>query len=209
MTRWPALFRLGLAAGVAASAAAISCRGAEEEIAPAPQLAPCPRSVDSPYIPRSERDGGGEAMPSEARSAQGGDGGIKTSDIVAASNANPKRAPVPSTRARTPWKPKVRAENAAVDPTCGGRDNPCPLQRWMRINMAPALAAKDGAALARALERTATFSPDSSWQWATISKAAADAAKNGDIETARKSCVGCHVSFKAPYKAKYRTRPAK
>ena len=100
-------------------------------------------------------------------------------------------------------------ENAPVDPKCGARDNPCPLQKWMRANMAPALAGKDGPALAKALERTATFSPNPAWEWAAISKTAAEAAKKGDIDTARQSCQGCHSKFKAPYKEKFRVRPAK
>ena len=129
--------------------------------------------------------------------------------FVAATKTNPKKAPPPSTRVRTPWKPVVRAENAPIDPKCGGRDNPCPLQKWMRVTMAPALAAKDAPALARALERTATFSPDAAWQWAAISKTAAEAAKKGDIEGARKSCQGCHTIYKTPYKEKFRGRPAK
>ena len=204
---------LVLALASAAPTLLLSCRGAEEEVAPAP-LAPCPRLVDAPYIPRSEREGGdapAEPAPPTppATAATSGDAGVKQADIVAASNANPRKAPPRSTRVRTPWKPTVRAENAPIDPKCGGRDNPCPLQKWMRVNMAPALAAKDAPALARALERTAAFSPDPSWQWAQIARTAAEAANAGDIEGARKSCVGCHASFKEPYKAKFRVRPAK
>lgn len=74
--------------------------------------------------------------------------------------------------------------------------------------MAPALAANDAAALAVALDRMAGFSPTPGPEWKTMSKVAAEAAREGDVAAARKSCQGCHNAFKAQYKEKLRTRPA-
>ena len=106
---------------------------------------------------------------------------------------------------KTPWKPVARP--ASIDPNCGGRDNPCPLQRWMRFNMAPALAAKNAAALAAALDRSAGFAPGGNGDWQNIAKTAAAAARAGDIEEARKSCRACHGAFKAMWREKYRLTP--
>jgi hypothetical protein len=76
----------------------------------------------------------------------------------------------------------------------------------MREHVAPAVAANDATALANALDRMATFSPDRSWSWTTMSKEAADAARRGDIPAARTSCRGCHHAYKALYLERYRLR---
>jgi hypothetical protein len=85
---------------------------------------------------------------------------------------------------------------------------PCPLQGWMRANVAAPLAANDGEALASGLERSAKLAPDPAWSsWVTSAKAGAAAAKKGDIAGARASCKSCHDAWKEAYKAKYRARP--
>jgi len=92
---------------------------------------------------------------------------------------------------------------------CGDKDKgqpPCPTQKWMKENMAPAAASGDGAALAKALEYVAGKAPDGFKDWATISKAGADKAKAGDVDGAKKSCKTCHDQYKAKYKAEVRDR---
>ncbi len=101
----------------------------------------------------------------------------------------------------------IRMRTAFADDACGSKENPCPLQKWMRQNMAPALAAGDNAGLAAALDKVAKTSPDSSWSsWSTISKQGSDAAKKGDLAGAKASCKDCHDAYKAKYKAQYRTK---
>ncbi len=103
---------------------------------------------------------------------------------------------------------------ASADGACGSKENPCPLQKWMRANMGAALAANDTAGLAKALETIAAASPDPGWNadatngWSALAKAGAAAAKKGDIPGAKASCKGCHNGFKDKYKAQYRNRPA-
>ena len=93
--------------------------------------------------------------------------------------------------------------------SCGGPGLPaCPLQAWMRANIAAPLAANNSAALAVALEKTAKLSPDASWgSWSTIAAAGAAAAKKGDIAGARASCKACHGAWREKYKQQYRLRP--
>lgn len=114
--------------------------------------------------------------------------------------AAPKPAPKPRPKAPAP-------KTFAASGSCGDKNNPCPLQKWMRVNIAPAVTADDSAALAKALAKAADLSPDPSWKWKEISLAAAEAAKKGDVLEARKSCRGCHDLYKNDYKAKYRGRP--
>src|SRR5262245_17453673 len=92
---------------------------------------------------------------------------------------------------------------------CGGPGlPPCPLQAWMRTNIAAPLAANNSAALAMGLERAASLSPDASWSsWSTLASQGAAAAKKGDIAGARAACKGCHDAWRDAYRKKYRNRP--
>jgi hypothetical protein len=139
-------------------------------------------------------------------------------DIVLASEL-PQREPAavaPASSAATPaggpataastTKPATVAAVARPKGECGDKNNPCPLQRWMRVNVAPAVASNDPQQLAKALDRLAAFSPDPSWNWAPIAKAAAVAARRGDMPEARKSCQGCHNAYKEQWKTQYRKR---
>jgi hypothetical protein len=108
--------------------------------------------------------------------------------------------------------PPAPAPRPAARPakSCGEKNNLCPLQSWMRQNVASAVAANDSAALAKALDRIAGMAPEGSWgSWVEMSKAAADAARNGDMPEARKSCQGCHNAYKAKWRETYRTRAVK
>ncbi|WP_394849486.1 hypothetical protein LZC95_18825 [Pendulispora brunnea] len=96
------------------------------------------------------------------------------------------------------------ADQAA--PACGSKDNPCPMQKWMKANLGAALAGNDLQALAKSLDKSATFSPDPSWEWAAIAKAGADAARKGDVAGAKASCKTCHDKYKDSYKSKFRTK---
>ena len=85
---------------------------------------------------------------------------------------------------------------------------PCPLQDWMRKNVAGALAASDAAALSVALGKAATLAPAPAWaSWATAATAGAAAAKKGDIAGARAACKSCHDAWRTTYRDKFRMRP--
>jgi hypothetical protein len=102
---------------------------------------------------------------------------------------------------------------AAADAACGSKENPCPLQKWMRQNMGAANSSGDMAALQTAFAKAATLSPDPSWNgkdakanWDAISAAGAAAAKANDPAGVKQACRGCHDAFKDKYKAKFRTK---
>jgi hypothetical protein len=122
--------------------------------------------------------------------------------------SNPGPAPTGTGTVVKPPPPRPPPSAASLGP-CGDKLNPCPLQKWMRANIAPAITANDTQALARALERAAAFSPDGSWRWAEIAKTGAEFARQGDMSAARKSCKGCHELYKPTWKEKYRSRPIK
>lgn len=91
---------------------------------------------------------------------------------------------------------------------CGGEGQPkCPMQAWMKTNMAPAAANGDGAALAKALDYVASHAPPGYAKWTSIAKDGSDKAKSGDLDAAKKACKSCHDEYKAKYKAELRDRP--
>jgi hypothetical protein len=96
------------------------------------------------------------------------------------------------------------ADGAAGE--CGSKENPCPLQKWMRANLATALASGDTAALASNLKKVAATSPDKAWTWSKLATDGADAAAKGDLAGAKASCKTCHDAYKDQYKAKFRTK---
>ena len=93
--------------------------------------------------------------------------------------------------------------------TCGATGQPpCPLQKWMRVNLGAASTNGDAAALGIGLTKTVALNPDPTWtDWVEISNDGAAAAAKGDIAGAKASCNSCHKKYKADYKAKYRTKP--
>jgi hypothetical protein len=103
---------------------------------------------------------------------------------------------------------------ASADDACGTKENPCPLQKWMRQNMSPANASGDMAALATNLDKVSKMAPDAKWNgadakanWDAIAKAGVAAAKANDAAGVKASCKGCHDAFKDKYKTQYRTKP--
>lgn len=102
---------------------------------------------------------------------------------------------------------------ASADGLCGSKENPCPLQKWMRQNMATANSSGDMAALQTQFAKVAAISPDKSWNgsdakanWDAIAKAGIDAAKANDAAGVKGACKACHDAFKDKYKASYRTK---
>lgn len=115
----------------------------------------------------------------------------------AAPNANAARTFAPPKKAPRPTR------------ICGDKDNLCPLQVWMRKNVATAVTSNDTQALAKAMDKLATFSPDPASPWADIAKKSAEAARRGDMDEARKACRVCHTTLKPEWRQKYRLRPIK
>lgn len=119
--------------------------------------------------------------------------------------ATPEPAPAP--KPATAPAPKRAPKPAGA---CGDKTNLCPLQKWMRANVATAVAADDTAKLAASLAKVATMAPDPSWtSWREMSEAAAEAAKRGDMKEARKSCRQCHGEYRDKWRASYRARPVR
>ena len=102
----------------------------------------------------------------------------------------------------------ANADLAAANAACGakGVTPDCPLQAWMKANTNSAVATGDLAALATALDKSASFAPAGYANWAAIAKDGAKAAKGGDMTAAKASCRTCHDQYKTKYKAELRGR---
>ena len=97
--------------------------------------------------------------------------------------------------------------SAADGAACGAKENPCPLQKWMKSNMGQQLAGEDYAALAASFDKLAKSSPDKSWDWSKIATDGAAAAKAKNNDAVKAACKSCHDQYKKSYKEKYRDRP--
>jgi hypothetical protein len=93
------------------------------------------------------------------------------------------------------------------DFSCGTKENPCPLQGWMKDN-----ASKPGspAEFEAFFKKVAGFAPGAGFEkWATIANEGAAKAKGGDVEGAKAACKTCHTEYKAKYKSDIRDKPVK
>lgn len=116
-------------------------------------------------------------------------------------------APVAKTPPKPNPKPTVAAAPAGGDaPACGSKDNPCPMQKFMRAQMVTATTPD---ALAAAFAKAASLSPEAGWSWKSMSQKGAESAKSGDVPGAKAQCKACHDAYKEKYKAQYRARPVK
>ena len=90
---------------------------------------------------------------------------------------------------------------------CGEKGQPvCPLQGFMKSQMATAAASGDGALLAKAFDDVAAHAPPGLASWSAIAKGGAAKARSGDIDGAKASCKACHDQYKTRYKAEMRDR---
>jgi hypothetical protein len=104
---------------------------------------------------------------------------------------------------------------ASADATsCGSKENPCPLQGWMRKTMAASNSAGDMASLEAQFRKVASMAPDKSWtgadpkaHWDAIANAGAAAAKANDAAGVKQACKACHDAYKDKYKQQFRLRP--
>ena len=105
--------------------------------------------------------------------------------------------------ARTP-----RDEAAATPLPCGSAGRPpCPLQRWMRKQVAVPYAKRDLSGLAAALNTLAQNNPNPRrWaNWTKFAEKGAASAAAGREDTVS-FCTRCHRAYRRTYKATARTR---
>jgi hypothetical protein len=90
---------------------------------------------------------------------------------------------------------------------CGDKGKPpCPMQAWMKANMAPAAANGDAEALAKAFDYVAAHAPAGYSDWVKIAKSGGDAARAKKVDDAKKSCKTCHDQYKNKYKEEMRDK---
>lgn len=144
--------------------------------------------------------------PSTSASAPVTDqGGMLPIDAGAAPTASTEPAATALATAKAAASaPAASASAAAVN--CGSKENPCPLQKWMKDHTQADLAAGDNAAIAGDLDKIAAMAPPGYSKWASISKDGANAARAGNTDAVKASCRGCHDEYKTKYKTEMRGR---
>ncbi|HTQ06413.1 MAG TPA: hypothetical protein VMI54_21285 [Polyangiaceae bacterium] len=101
-----------------------------------------------------------------------------------------------------------KEDEGPADATCGKKPLPdCPLQKWMKENMKPALDQNDTARLAQTFDQVAAHPPAGFTGWDTIAKKGADAARQGDIQTVKAECKACHDELRSRFRKEIRDKP--
>jgi hypothetical protein len=99
-------------------------------------------------------------------------------------------------------------DEGPANATCGKKGLPdCPLQKWMKENMKPALDQNDSARLVQTFEQVAAHAPAGFSGWDTIAKKGADAARQGDIKTVKAQCKACHDDLRSRFRHEIRDKP--
>jgi ubiquinol-cytochrome c reductase cytochrome b subunit len=147
----------------------------------------------------------GTASPGATAHPKASASASTNASAAAAASAKPvvsaalKSAPSPSP-VQLAWDP--------ANPTCGAKPLPdCPLQAWMKANVAIASASEDLPALALALDKIARIAPAGYSGWSAIAKEGAAAARAGSLDGARASCKSCHSQLQSRYRGEMRNRP--
>jgi hypothetical protein len=93
---------------------------------------------------------------------------------------------------------------------CGRSGLPdCPLQGWMKANLASALQRQDFDRLESAFARLGSMKPRELGAWSDFAKHGEDAAHGHNIEECRQACKQCHDAYRSSYRQTYRLRPAR
>ena len=99
-------------------------------------------------------------------------------------------------------------DEVPANATCGKKPLPdCPLQKWMKENMKPALAHEDKDALAKDFELVAAHQPSGFDGWSDTAKKGAAAARQGDIDAVKAECKSCHDNLRSRFKKELRDKP--
>jgi hypothetical protein len=97
----------------------------------------------------------------------------------------------------------------AGKPACGAPGKPpCPMQHWMRAQVAAAYAQRDFAKLSEVLDQLVQLNPrPNKWgNWNGIARKGAVAARNRDQRAVLLSCTNCHKVYRRAYNLHYRER---
>ena len=95
----------------------------------------------------------------------------------------------------------------AAGPACGRPPlAPCPMQQWMKANVAPAFNNGQLERLVAPLGTLASAAPPEFPDWEGIARRGAAAAARGDQNGVRTACGDCHKAYREPYRAQMRAR---
>lgn len=150
--------------------------------------------------------GGGMVAPDAGARVPDDFTGMQPIDAAAAMpSATPETAATALATATTSDTAPAASASAVVT-NCGSKQNPCPLQKWMKQHTQADLSAGDDTAIAADLEKIAAMAPPGYSRWSSISKDGATAARAGNTDAVKASCRGCHDAYKTKYKTEMRGR---
>ena len=116
-------------------------------------------------------------------------------------------APQPATTATAEPKPTAtatataEAEEEEKEFACGEKGEPlCPMQSWMKKNIAKAVSAGDLPRIAKHLQFIADHTVEGYDDWTEMAEAGVKAAEADDLKAAKKSCKPCHKAYQKKWR---------
>lgn len=141
-------------------------------------------------------------------SSEGGapSAGAKSTGSAVASTPAP--AASPSTRASSTPTGSAPAASGSSKFACGSKEDPCPMQKWMRDNVGRPLKMEDKEKVVAGFKTISEHAPPGPGydDWKKISedglkKAATDLGAAGEV------CKQCHNAYQEKYRAELRDKP--
>lgn len=131
-----------------------------------------------------------------------GDGGA--SSASAKSSAAPPSGSTAAPPAASSSAPAA-APSGSARFACGSKEDPCPMQKWMKENIGKAKKAGEKDKVAADFKTISEHAPPGYDQWKSIAeegiKASSDLDKAGDV------CKKCHDLYQTPYRNDLRDKP--
>jgi hypothetical protein len=120
------------------------------------------------------------------------------------SAASPKpstsAAAAPSDSAATP------APSGSSKFACGSKEDPCPMQKWMKENVGKAMKAGDKEKVAAGLKFISEHAPPGFDEWKAIAEDGAKKAAT-NLDEAGANCKKCHTTYQEKWRAETRDKP--
>ena len=103
----------------------------------------------------------------------------------------------------------VLPSSAIAEGKCDGKAKPCPLQKWMRVNVGTPMASGELATIAKSMEKAEKLGGPGMTDWAKMAKKTSEDAKANKTDDVKADCKACHDAYKEAYKnnATLRNKP--
>jgi len=136
-----------------------------------------------------------------AVAACGNEGGPERSSTAPAPKTAASPALTTPTATATATVTAAPSADEAKDFPCGEKGEPlCPMQKWMKKNIAKSVSAGDLPSIAKHLQFIADHPVEGYDDWTEMAEEGVKAARADDLKGAKKSCKTCHKAYQKKWR---------